>query len=327
MKAVIVSQGTDASALTLQTVDKPVVGDGQVQIRVAGAGLNRADILQRQGKYNPPTDAPDVLGLEVSGIIKDVGPGVQGFAVGDRVCALLAGGGYQTYAVADAGLCLKVPDEVDLLDASGLPEALFTVYANVYDIGGLQKGQRVLFHGGNSGISSIGIQMACATGAKVFATARGADNVAFAEKLGATVVNTESGSFADEVLAQTQGKGVNVILDMVGGDYVAQNLACLAMDGVVTNIATAQGPKVEISFRHIMAKRARLSGSFLRARPLAEKERLAMEIKEHIWPFVASGQIAPVTDRIFPAAKAAAAHAYFEEGQHKGKVLLDFRDS
>ncbi|MDO9336988.1 MAG: NAD(P)H-quinone oxidoreductase [Caulobacter sp.] len=306
-----------AEALRPETAPIPVAGDGDVLIRVKAAGVNRPDIVQRLGAYPPPPGASPVLGLEVAGeVVKAAGR----WSVGDQLCALLGGGGYAEYAVVDARHALPIPSGLSLTEAAGLPETVFTVYANVFEHGGLKAGETLMIHGATSGIGVTAIQMAKAAGATVIATGRGADKKAQALALGADIaVDVTAEDF--EAVAKEAG-GVDVVLDMVGASYFAKNLSALKVGGRIVYIAALGGGMLEVPVFGLMMKRATLTGSTLRPRSADEKARLAAEIERVVWPWVAAGKVRAVVDRTFPLAEAAAAHAYLEAGAHVGKVVL-----
>ncbi len=327
MTAIAVEDGSGpASALKPGRIAVPTLGLGQILIRVAAAGVNRPDLLQRLGAYPPPPGAPATLGLEVSGevVAVDDGEGGGRWAVGDRVCALLGGGGYAEYAAVDARHALPIPRGPDgalsWVAAAALPETVFTVFANVFEGGALKPGETFMVHGATSGIGVTAIAMAKAHGCKVIATGRGAGKAAQARELGADVAIDASAEDFVEV-AKRQG-GVDVILDMVGGDYVARNLKALNPQGRHVSIAFQAGAVVEVNLQQVMQKRLVLTGSTLRPRSADEKARLAGEIERTVWPWIAAGKLAPVVDRVFPLEEAAAAHARLEEGGHLGKVML-----
>lgn len=306
-----------ASALRAAQIPIPQHGPGQILIRVRAAGVNRPDILQRMGGYPPPPGAPVTMGLEVAG---EVAVGAGRWKAGDRVCALLGGGGYAQYAVCDARHALPIPDGFSFEQAAGLPETVFTVYANVFEHGALKAGETLLLHGATSGIGVTAIQMAKAAGAKVIATGRGADKAAAALALGADVsVDTTTQDFAE--VAKAEG-GVDVVLDMVGGDYTAKNLDALKTGGRIVFIASLGGGQLDVPIFRIMQKRAVITGSTLRPRDPDEKARLAGEIERVVWPWIAAGKIRAQVDRAFPLEEAGAAHAYLEGGSHVGKVIL-----
>ncbi len=302
----------------------PRPGDGQVLIAVAAAGVNRPDLIQRAGKYPPPKGESDVPGLEVSGRIAAVGAGVHGLKEGDEVCALLGSGGYAEYALAAAPLCLPRPKALDLVDAGGVPENYFTVFDNVFTRGRLVKGERFLVHGGSSGIGSTAIQLAKAFGAEVFATAGTAEKCAFCRTLGADhVIDYRTEDFVAVVREATAKAGVNLILDMVGGDYLARNIACLATEGRLVQIAFLGSPvSREVDFTAVMVKRLVLTGSTLRSRPLAKKAEVADGLREKVWPLLDAGQVKPIVHATFPLAEARQAQEMMESSTHLGKILL-----
>lgn len=309
-----------AKALKIAERPDPVAGPGQVLIHVRAAGVNRPDLLQRSGGYPPPPGASDVLGLEVAGEIAGVGEGVTRWQVGDRVCALLGGGGYAEQAVVDARHVLPIPEGLDFVQAAVLPETVFTVFANVFEGGGLKAGETLLIHGATSGIGVTAIQMAKAAGAKVIATSRGADKAKAAKTLGADISLDAS---ADDLEAQIKAAGgADVVLDMVGRDYAALNLNSLNVGGRWVVIASLTGAKVEMDLQRIMLKRLTLTGSTLRSRPADEKARLAAAVEATVWPWVASGAVRPPVQAVFPIEKAADAHAELEAGGHIGKIVL-----
>ena len=326
MRALTVTTPGGPDALTLSTVPDLVVGAGDIRIRVAAAGVNRADVQQRLGLYPSPAGAPPWPGLEVSGVVTEIGVAVTRFAVGDRVCALLAGGGYATEAVVHQDLALPVPESLDLVDAAALPEALATVWSNVFMSAGLQPGETLLVHGGSSGVGSIAIQLAAALGSTVYATAGSAEKTAFCEQLGATRgIDYKQEDFVEVVRELTDGRGVDVVLDLVGGDYLARDVEAVAPGGRVMVIATQGGTAATIDVGRLMAKRARLWGTTLRARPLEERRAIMAEVREHVWPLVAAGTVRPVLDSVYPLEFAATAHKRMESGQHLGKIVLAVR--
>ncbi len=306
----------------LQITDRPVPepAAGQVVLKVAYAGVNRPDALQRAGAYDPPPGASDLPGLEASGEVVALGSGVQGLSVGDQVCALLPGGGYAEYVATPAAHCLPVPEGMGLKEAACLPETFFTVWSNVFTRGGLKAGERFLVHGGSSGIGTTAIQLANAFGARVFATAGSAEKCAACEKLGAEkAINYRDEDFVSTMRAEG---GANLILDMVGGDYIPRNVKALAEDGRLVQIAFLQGPKVELNFAMMMVKRLTLTGSTLRPQSDLAKAKIAQDLREAVWPLLDSGKIAPVMDSEFDMAEASAAHARMESSGHIGKIVL-----
>jgi len=318
MTAIAVEGGKGpAEALKPVEIAVPEPREGEILIKVAAAGVNRPDLLQRLGFYPPPPGAPETLGLEVAGeVVKAAGR----WNVGDQVCALLGGGGYAEYAVVDARHALPLPKGLMPVEAAGLPETVFTVFTNVFESGALNAGETFMIHGATSGIGVTAIQMAKAAGAKVIATGRGADKAAQAKALGADVaIDVTSEDF--EALAKAQG-GVDVVLDMVGASYFAKNLEALKTGGRIVYIASLGGNTLEVPVFKIMQKRAVITGSTLRARPAEEKARLAAGIERIVWPWVEAGKVKAVVDRTFPLAQAAQAHAFLESGSHVGKVVL-----
>ena len=309
----------------LRPVDRPVPrpGPDEVLIRVAAAGVNRPEVMQRQGKYPPPPGAPSILGMELSGTIVAVGDGVEPFQIGQPVCALVTGGGYAEYAVAPFGQCLPVPDGLSMAEAAALPETLFTVWTNLFERAYAAEGDRVLVHGGTSGIGTMAIALGRLFGLQVIVTAGSDAKCAAARDLGAAhAINYRTEDFVERVKAITDGRGVDIVLDMVGGDYVPRNLQCLAEDGRHVSIAVQRGASAEIPLFEMMRRRLTLTGSTLRARDVAFKSLVAEEIVRSVWPFVESGQLRPVMDRSFPLAEAPAAHRRMEAGDHVGKIVL-----
>jgi len=323
MRALEISQPGGPEVLVPATRPVPVPAAGEVLIKVAVAGVNRPDILQRQGYYPPPPGASDLPGLEVAGTIAALGPDVTDWQVGDTVCALLGGGGYAEYATAPTGQCLPVPDGLDLVQAAALPETVFTVWSNVFERAGLQAGESLLVHGGTSGIGTIAIQLAKALGATVFTTAGGPDKVAACRALGADhAIDYKAEDFVAMVKVATGKRGVDVVLDMVGGDYLPRNIDCLAMDGRHVSIAFLRGAKAELNMMPVMLKRLTLTGSTLRSRPLEQKAALARTVRDRVWPLVAAGKVRPVIATTFPLEQAADAHRLMESSTHVGKIML-----
>ena len=309
----------------LVAVERPVprAAAGEVLIRVAGAGVNRPDVLQRKGGYPPPPGAPSIPGLEVAGTVAAIGDGVPPEMLGQPVCALLGGGGYAEYAVAPAGQCLPVPDALSMIEAAALPETLFTVWTNLFERGYATEGDTVLVHGGTSGIGTMAITLCRAFGITVLVTAGSDDKCLAAELIGADhAINYKEKDFVAEVKALTAAKGVAVVLDMVGGDYVPRNLQCLADDGRHVSIAVQGGATATIPIFEIMRRRLTLTGSTLRPRDAAFKALVADEIHRQVWPHVEAGRVRPVIDRTFPLAQAADAHRRMENGDHIGKIVL-----
>jgi len=323
MWAAVVSKpgGPEAVKIVQRPIPKPA--HGEVLIKVAAAGLNGADISQRQGRYLMPPGAPDILGLEVSGEIVAVGEGVAQWHIGDEACALLVGGGYAEYVAAPAVQCLLVPRGVSLVDAAGLPEVTITVWLNVFELAALRPGDRLLVHGGASGIGTMAIQLARALGSHVYATAGSVEKCRRCEALGAVrAVDYKREDFVVVIDQETAGAGVDVILEMVGGDYLQRDMRVLAQGGRIAIIALKQGSKVEFDFSLIQRKDAVVTGSRLRPRTIAEKGRLAAAIAKAVWPLIEDGRVKPVIDRTFPLVDAVQAHAYMETGVHVGKILL-----
>ncbi len=307
------------------TLPVPRPGAGEVLIRVAAAGVNRPDVLQRQGAYPPPPGASPLPGLEVAGTVAAVGDPTAdaGPAVGDAVCALTPGGGYAEYCLTPAPQCLPVPRGLTEVEAAALPETFFTVWANVFDRGRLRRGESFLVHGGSSGIGTTAIQLAAAFGARVFATAGSAEKCRACESLGAErAIDYHREDFVEAVHALTDGAGVDLVLDMVGGDYVGRNIDALAVDGRHVSIAFMAGPTVTFNMQKMMVKRLTLTGSTLRPRPVADKAAIARSLREKVWPLLVAGTVKPVIDTTFPLADAAKAHAHMESGRHIGKIVL-----
>ncbi len=312
--------GPEVLRLTERPVPRP--GPGEVLIRVAAAGVNRPDVLQRMGLYPPPPGASDIPGLEVAGTVVDAGLGAEQ-AVGGTVCALVAGGGYAEFCVAPAGTCLPVPEVLRMTEAAAMPETLFTVWVNLFERGFAADGDTVLVHGGTSGIGTMAIALGKLFGLRVIVTCGSDEKCASALALGAAhAINYRTQDFVAEVKRFT-GNGVNVVLDMVGGDYVHRNLACLADDGRHISIAFQAGDRAEIPIAHIMRRRLTLTGSTLRPRSIEFKAMVADEIARTVWPYVEGNRLKPVVDRVYPLAEAAAAHARMEAGEHVGKIVLE----
>lgn len=308
-------------SLQLTQIARPEPKAGEVRIAIKAAGLNRADLVQRAGRYPPPPGAPETMGLECSGTIEAVGEGVTGWSVGDKVCALLAGGGYAEAVCVDQGSLLPVPEGMSYVEAAALPEALITVWANMYDRAGLKKGESVLIHGGTSGIGTTAIQMARQYGAPNIYTTQGSDGkCALATSLGSTrAINYKTEDFV-EIVSET---GVDVILDMVGGDYVQRNISACNPDGRIINIAYMQGFETTVNFAFVLMKRLSLMATTLRARPAAEKARLRAGMQDVFWSDVKSGAIKPIIDSVYPLAEADAAQARMTSMQHSGKIILE----
>ncbi|MCE8518460.1 NAD(P)H-quinone oxidoreductase [Ruegeria pomeroyi] len=320
MRAVEITRPGGPEVLQLTQRPMPQPGHGQVVIRVAYAGVNRPDALQRAGAYDPPPGASDLPGLECSGEVVAVGPGAEDVAVGDKVCALLPGGGYADYVVTPAAHCLPVPQGMSMREAACLPETFFTVWSNVFTRGGLKAGERFLVHGGSSGIGTTAIQLAHAFGARVFATAGSDDKCRACLDLGAErAINYRDEDFVKVMRAEG---GADLILDMVGGDYIPRNVKALAEDGRLVQIAFLQGPVVELNFALMMVKRLTLTGSTLRPQSDLAKADIARDLREAVWPLLDAGRVAPVMDSEFDLSEAAAAHARMESSGHIGKIVL-----
>lgn len=309
--------------LHLQAMAIPQPNSGEVLIRVHAAGINRPDILQRQGAYPPPADASPILGLEVAGEIIACGENVKRWQVGDKICALVNGGGYAEYALAPADQCLPMPQDFSYVQAAALPETFFTVWHNLFQRAQLKTGESLLIHGGTSGIGTVAIQLARAFGVQVFATAGSVGKCSAIESLGAMAINYHEQDFVAVIKAQTQGQGVNVILDMVGGDYIQRNFSAAAKDGRIVNIAFLQGSKTQVDFMPLMLKRLTLTGSSLRAQSAQAKAVIARELEENVWPLLNNKTMKPVVDSVFPFAQVADAHLRMESSQHIGKIILD----
>ncbi len=323
MTAIEIREPGDPEVLVPTRRPVPQPGKGEVLIKVAAAGVNRPDVLQRQGSYPPPPGASDIPGLELAGEVVALGEGVSAPKLGDQVCALVTGGGYAEYCVAPAPQCLPLPKGYSMEQAAALPETFFTVWVNVFERSGLKPGETLLVHGGTSGIGTTAIQLATALGSRVFATAGSAEKVKACEELGAERgINYREEDFVEVVKQATDGRGVDVILDMVGGDYIPRDIKALAEDGRLSFIAFLGGPKAEVNFMPLMLKRLTITGSTLRARPVEVKAALAAKLKEKVWPLLEAGRIAPVMAASFPLSEAAAAHALMESSGHIGKIVL-----
>jgi NADPH2:quinone reductase len=320
MRAVEITKPGGPDVLQLTERPMPQPGHGQVVLKVAYAGVNRPDALQRAGAYNPPPGASDLPGLEASGEVVALGTGVTEWKIGDQVCALLPGGGYAEYVATPAAHCLRVPDGMGMKEAACLPETFFTVFSNVFTRGGLQAGERFLIHGGSSGIGTTAIQLAHAFGARVFVTAGSDEKCAACIALGAErAINYKTEDFVEVMKAEG---GANLILDMVGGDYIPRNIKTLAEDGRLVQIAFLQGAQVELNFAMLMMRRLTMTGSTLRPQSDLAKARIAQDLNEAVWPLLDSGRIAPVMDSEFDLTDAAGAHARMESSGHIGKIVL-----
>ncbi|MFZ3453248.1 NAD(P)H-quinone oxidoreductase [Arthrobacter sp. 7Tela_A1] len=323
MKAIVITEPGGANVLALRDVPAPVPGPGEILIDVAAAGINRADVLQRQGKYPVPPGAPEHPGLEVSGRVAAVGTGVEGLEVGADVVALLSGGGYAEQVAVPAGQVLPVPPELDLITAAALPEVAATVFSNLFMTAGVREGEYVLIHGGAGGIGTMAIQLVAAFGAVPMVTASSPKKLALAESLGAKVlINYKEQDFVEEVRRATEGRGADVILDVMGAKYLQRNLDALAVEGRLVIIGLQGGTRAELDLNALMTKRCAVMGTTLRARPEAEKSAIMAAVGEYVWPLLRDGTVKPLVDRTFPLAEAAAAHEYFDSGQHTGKILL-----
>ncbi|MFJ7155402.1 NAD(P)H-quinone oxidoreductase [Streptomyces sp. NPDC101118] len=323
MHAITIPQPGGPEALVWADVPDPVPGEGEVLVEVAASAVNRADLLQRQGFYNPPPGASPYPGLECAGRITALGPGVTGWAVGDEVCALLSGGGYAEQVAVPAGQLLPVPEGLDLVTAAALPEVACTVWSNLFMVAHVRPGETVLVHGGASGIGTMAIQLAKAVGARVAVTAGGKEKLARCAELGADIlIDYREQDFAEELKAATGGAGADVILDIIGAKYLARNVDALAVNGRMVVIGLQGGVKAELNLGALLAKRAAVAGTTLRARPLEEKAAIVAAVREHVWPLVEAGRVHPVVHATFPLAEASAAHAALESGTPVGKLLL-----
>ena len=328
MRAITISEPGDADVLTPSEVEAPVPGEGEVLVEVVAAGVNRADVQQRKGFYPPPKGASELPGLEVSGRISALGPGAEasGWAVGDEVCALLAGGGYAESVAVPVGQLLPVPSGVSLADAAALPEVACTVWSNLVTEAGLREGETVLLHGGSSGIGTMAIQVARQLGARVVVTAGSQDKLDACRELGADVlVNYREQDFVEEVRAATDGRGADVILDVVGAKYLGRNVEALAPDGRLVVIGLLGGARAELDLGRLLARRARVIATSLRSRPAEGKAQIVAEVREHVWPWVEQGAVRTVIASRHPLEQAAAAHREMEASGHIGKILLEVR--
>ncbi|WP_327703849.1 NAD(P)H-quinone oxidoreductase [Streptomyces decoyicus] len=323
MRAITIPEPGGPEALVWADVPDPKPAEGEVLIEVAASAVNRADLLQRQGFYDPPPGSSLYPGLECSGRIVELGPGVHGWAVGDEVCALLSGGGYAEKVAVPAGQLLPVPDGLDLVSAAALPEVTCTVWSNVFMIAHLRPGETLLVHGGASGIGTMAIQLAKAVGARVAVTAGGPEKLARCAELGADIlIDYREQDFVQEIRKATDGKGADVILDIIGAKYLQRNVKALAVSGRLAIIGLQGGVKAELNLAALMAKRAAITGAGLRARPLNEKAAIVAAVREHVWPLISNGQVRPIVDRTLPLAEAAEAHRIVEASTHIGKVVL-----
>ncbi|PCI63698.1 MAG: NAD(P)H-quinone oxidoreductase [Kordiimonadales bacterium] len=305
--------------------EKPTPAAGEVLAEVKAAGVNRPDVIQRLGLYPAPPGASDIPGLEIAGVIVAVGEGVTADRIGEKVCALVAGGGYAEFCTAPIETLLPIPEGLSFAEAAAIPETFFTVWSNVFDRAGLQEGEAFLVHGGSSGIGSTAIQLAKAFGATVFTTAGSDAKTAFCRELGADfAINYRDEDFVERIKGETDGKGVNVVLDMVGGTYIAKNIECLALEGRHVSIAFLTGPQVDVNMMPVMLKRLVMTGSTLRARSNAFKGDVASALKEKVWPLIEAGKVRPVIDSVFDCRDAAKAHTLMQASTHKGKIILSF---
>ena len=325
MQAIEITQPGEANVLVPITRPLSQPAAGEVLVRVAAAGVNRPDVAQRKGVYPPPPGASDIPGLEISGEVVALGDGVTEFALGDSVCALVAGGGYAEYCAAPVPQTLPVPMGMDMVAAAGLPETFFTVWSNIFDRARFAPGEAVLIHGGSSGIGTTAIQLCKAFGAStVYTTVGNAEKAAFCEELGATrAIDYKQQDFVEEIRAMTDKAGVDVILDMIGGEYLNRNVSCMKPDGRLVQIALMGGAKGELNLGRVMMNRLTVTGSTLRARSVAFKGDIAVALREKVWPLLEAGDIAPVIHCTYPLAEAAAAHALMEESSHIGKIILE----
>ena len=323
MRAIEIKQPGGPEVLVPARRPVPQPGKGEVLIRVAAAGVNRPDVLQRQGGYAPPPGASDLPGLEVAGEIVAIGPETRRWKVGDKVTALVAGGGYAEYCAAPGPQCLPIPGKLGMVEAAALPETFFTVWTNVFDRGRLKPGESFLVHGGSSGIGTTAIQLASRFGSRVFTTAGSDDKCSKCKELGASIaINYRTEDFVQVIERETAGKGIDVILDMVGGDYLTRNLKCLAVEGRLVQIAFLKGAKAEVNFAGVMMKRQTITGSTLRPRSVAEKGAIAEALEAKVWPLVAAGEVQPQIHATFPLDQAADAHRLMESSAHVGKIVL-----
>jgi NADPH2:quinone reductase len=323
MTAIAIREPGGPDVLETRRIARPDPGHGEILIKVAAAGVNRPDTIQRMGLYPPPPGAPETPGLEVAGEVAATGPGVTLWKTGDKVCALVGGGGYAEYCLAHESHALPVPQGLSMTEAAALPETFFTVWTNVFERGALKAGETFLVHGGSSGIGTTAIQLASIFGAKVLATAGSAEKCAACLKLGAdAAIDYRTQDFVAETKRLTDGRGADVILDMVGGDYIPRNIQAAATDGRIVSIAFLNGSTAEVNFLPVMLKRLTLTGSTLRPRSIEEKAALARALREKVWPLIEAGRIKPLIDTVFPLAEAAKAHALMEKSSHIGKIIL-----
>lgn len=323
MTAIAIAKPGGPEVLVPREIAVPLPGHGEILVRVEAAGVNRPDIIQRMGFYAPPTGAPDTPGLEIAGEVVAVGPGVTLWKTGQRICALAAGGGYAPYCTVHESHALPVPKGFSAIEAAALPETFFTVWTNVFERGALKGGETFLVHGGSSGIGTTAIQLAHVFGARVFATAGSAEKCAACVQLGAeAAINYREQDFVAGVKKLTDGRGVDVVLDMVGGDYIPRNIDAAAKDGRIVSIAFLNGPVAEVNFMPVMLKRLTLTGSTLRPRSIEEKASIATALREKVWPLLDAGRVRPRIDATFPLTEASKAHALMEKSSHIGKIVL-----
>jgi len=323
MYAVVITEPGDPDVLQWTEVDDPVAGPGEVLVDVTASGVNRADLMQRQGFYPPPPGAPPYLGLECSGTVAATGPGVTGWQPGDQVCALLSGGGYAQKVSVPAGQLLPAPASVSLTEAAAFPETACTVYSNVFQLAKLALGETLLVHGGGSGIGTMAIQLAKHAGATVAVTAGSAEKLAACRELGADIlINYRNDDFVQKIREATDGRGANVVLDIMGAAYLARNVDALAADGRIVSIGMQGGRRAELDLGALMAKRGTLMATTLRARPAEQKAAIVEAVHEHVWPLIEAGAIRPVIHRVLPMSEAAQAHRIMAASTHTGKILL-----
>jgi NADPH2:quinone reductase len=323
MRVVHIASPGGPEQLQLSTRPTPKPGDGEVLVRVEAAGVNRPDVMQRQGRYPPPPGASDLPGMEIAGEIVSLGPNVGGLKVGDKICSLLPGGGYAAYALAAAPLCMPIPQGMSMVEAAAIPETFMTVWTNLFERGRCKAGDTVLVHGGTSGIGTTAIQLASVLGAKVYATAGSEDKARACEKLGAVRgIDYRKEDFVEVIRAATQGYGIDVTLDMVAGSYVPRNIDIAAVEGRIVTISTLGGTKSELNMVPVMMKRLTLTGSTLRARTVAQKAAVADAMRQNVWPLIAAGKVKPVIFKTFPFAEASEAHRLMETSNHIGKIVL-----
>jgi NADPH2:quinone reductase len=326
MKAITITQPGGPEVLQLTEKPEPVYAANEVLVKVMAAGVNRPDVAQRKGNYPPPAGAPkDIPGLEIAGVIAEVGTNVTRWKVGDKVCALVIGGGYAEFCNVPEGQCLPIPENLSFVEAASLPETFYTVWSNVFDRANLQPGESLLVHGGSSGIGVTAIQMATALGSTVYVTAGSPEKCKFCENLGAAkAINYNKENFSEAINSLTDGKGVDVILDMIGGDYTPLNIKSLANEGRLVLINSMKGKTAEVDLAEVMRKRINITGSMLRSRDVEFKSAIAQNLEKHIWPLLASGKIKPVIYKVFPAIQASKAHELMESSAHMGKIVLQF---